>query len=262
MTFKSLKSVFSLISEKRLTTVAGAWVYFFLTALIPLVFLLVTAFGVFGVNIGYELVSRLPEEFRIAGETIVETAENASKGITLFLIITVIFSCSTLLNQMSKDGDFIYGKTSSVKRGLLRRLWAVACLAMLYVVFLSVAFVFAFGTMLFATVSVGGFTGVLYTALFFLSLILFGYAIILLLNRFICPYKTKFKNLALGSFLSLFIIVLGTIFFTLYLRFSGAYNAFYGTLSGIVVFLIWAYILMLGLVVGAIVNAESVKKSA
>ena len=40
--------IFEFINNKRITTVAGAWVYYFLMALVPFVFLIVTAFGVFG----------------------------------------------------------------------------------------------------------------------------------------------------------------------------------------------------------------------
>ena len=79
---------FNLINRKRLTTVAGAWVYYFLTAFVPLLFLIVSAFGVFGVSLTHDLVLRLPEEFRSAGEKVIETAENSSKGATIFFIIT------------------------------------------------------------------------------------------------------------------------------------------------------------------------------
>ena len=122
---KRIKAVLKLVADKRLTTVAGAWVYYFLASVIPIAFLLVTAFGVFGVSVSTELVSRLPEELRVAGDAIASTAENASKGVTVFFIITVVFSCTTLLNQMSKDGDFIYGAKSKTKRGVMRRIWAL-----------------------------------------------------------------------------------------------------------------------------------------
>ena len=149
---KGIKSFIRDISAKRLTTVAGAWVYYFLTAVIPIAFLLITAFSVFNVDFTKELVSRLPEEFRLAGETIATTAEKASKGVTFFFIIAVVFSCSTLLNQMSKDGDFIYGVKSKRKRGLFRRLWAVLAIGVLFSVFLGSAFLFAFSSMLFQDV--------------------------------------------------------------------------------------------------------------
>ena len=48
---KKVKTVIDLITTKRLTTVAGAWVFFFLTSIIPLAFLLVTACGVFKVDL-------------------------------------------------------------------------------------------------------------------------------------------------------------------------------------------------------------------
>jgi membrane protein len=55
-------------------------------------------------------------------------------------------------------------------------------------------------------------------------------------------------------------MVLGTIGFTVYLRFFSSYNAFYGSLATVIIFLLWAYILMLALAVGVIINMKSYKK--
>ena len=76
-----------------------------------------------------------------------------------------------------------------------------------------------------------------------------------MLNRFISPVKLKFKEVAIGGLCSLSAIVMGTIGFALYLRFFNSYNAFYGSLAGIIVFLLWVYIIMIGLVAGVIINA-------
>ena len=253
--FKSaVKSLVSEINKKRLTTVAGAWVYYFLSSAIPLAFLLVTAFGVFGVSVSERVVASLPNEFKEAGQAIVVAAENASNGVTVFFVLTVIFSSSTLLNQMSKDGDFIYGTDSKYKRGIMRRVSAVFAIIALFFLFLGAAFLFAFGSSIFISVRADGGVQLLITILVFLFIIFFGYAVILLLNVFISPVKLSFKGLALGSFLSLAIIVLGTIAFTIYLRFFSNYNAFYGSLAAIVIFLLWVYICMLGLVTGVIIN--------
>ena len=260
MVKKGLGSIFHEFTEKRLTTVAGAWVYYFLSSVIPLAFLIITAFGVFGVSITSDIVSRLPNEFRLAGETIVETAEKASKGVTVFFVITVIFSCTTLLNQMSKDGDFIYGEKSKHKRGLFRRLWAIGALALLFFVFLSAALLFAFGNLIFAKLTSGGVVKLFLTILAFTLVIAFSYSIILVLHNFISPIRLRFSEVALGGFISLCIVVLGTIGLTLYLKFFKPYNAFYGSLTAIIVFLLWAYILMLGLVIGVITNMKVYKK--
>ena len=256
-------SPFKILSEKRLSTVAGAWVFYFLLSVIPLVFLVVTAFGVFGVKITTDLVSRLPEEFRTAGEAIVLTATTASNGATVLFIVTAVYSCIRLLSQMSKDGDCIYGVKSKTKRGIMRKFWAIIALATLFAVFAGASVLVAFGNKLFNfTFAVHGVKKLLTTLGVFFLAILLCFIIILLLNRFISPVKLKIKQVAFGSFISLVIIVLGTMGFALYIRFFNSYNAFYGSLAGIIVFLLWAYILMVSLVTGVIINQHLYAKDA
>ncbi len=254
MVKKGILKAFDLVNRKRLTTVAGAWVYYFLMSVIPLAFLLATAFSVFGINVLNDLVSTLPEEFRVAGQAIAETAENVSKGATVLFIFTAIFSCTTLLNQMSKDGDFIYGITANSKRGILRRLWAIVALAALFSVFLFMAFVFAFHSKIFPEGIGGNVQKLILTILAFSFVIFFCYAIIIVLYKYITPVKQSLKELFLGGLCSLGIIVLGTLGLAIYLRYFSSYNAVYGSLTAIVVFLLWAYIVMLGLVAGVIIN--------
>ena len=255
-----IKPIIKVFYEKRLTTVAGAWVYYFLIALVPLVFLLVTAFSVFGVSVTDNLISRLPEELRLAGQTIAKTAENASNGATVFFFLTVVFSCTTLLNQMSKDGDFIYGARSKIKRGIMRRLLAVVALAFLFSVFLGIALLFAFSSSINLNFLSSEKNQIILSLIAFFIVIVFGYIIILALNTFISPKRVKLIDILLGSFISLCIMVLGTIGFTVYLRFFSSYNVFYGSLATVVIFLLWAYILMLALAVGVIINMKSYKK--
>ena len=260
MVKKSAKNLYELLSFNRLSTVAGAWVFYFLTAIIPLVFLIITAFGVFGVEFSTDMVSRLPEEFRGAGETIVSTASRASNGSTLLFVLTAIYSCISLLNQMSKDGDFIYGKKPVYKRGIMRRVFALFSLGVLFILFLGGAILVAFGNRIFNFSFLVGGVKKLITAVFgCLIVIALSFVIIILLNKFICPEKTTFGQVAIGSLVSLFAIVFGTIGFAVYIRVFNSYNAFYGSLAGVIVFLLWAYILMLGMVVGVIINANVYK---
>lgn len=251
----------SIISEKRLTTVAGAWVYYFLISAVPIAFLFVTAFGALGIDVTKELISRFPIEFRSAGQAIANTAKNASDSVTIFFVGTVIFSCTTLLSQMSKDGDFIYGVQSKTRRGIFRRLWAIVALGALFILFLALAIIFVLSSTLSIKWYLFSRLQITLTILGFLFIIIFSYAIILVLNIYICPHKIKFSEIALGSLISLFIMVLGTIFFVLYVRFFASFNAFYGSLASIIVFLLWTYILMIGLALGVIINDQIIQKS-
>ena len=249
---KQSKTFFSLIKEKRVTTVAGAWVYFFLTSLIPLIFLLVTAFGVFGVSLSTDLVARLPEGLRQAGEMLVDTANNAQQGVTALFIGTAFFSSSALLAQMRKDGNHIYGYPQKSGRGILNRVWAVMALTVLFAVFLLVAFLVGFGEKLFFSVPssrgkrivIALLLGCLFTAV--------AYGVIILLNKYVCPIKISRVVVCSASLISLIVIFLGTLGLGLYLNYFGLNNAFYGSLASIVALLIWSYITMTGLVIGAV----------
>lgn len=252
MSEKKEKGFFEALKQTRITTVSAAWVFYFLTALLPMAFLLITAFAVFGVNLADKAVGYLPEEFRPAGEAILSAAENASHGMTVFFVLTVLFSGSTLLARMSKDGEFLYEKQSEKRNPFLRRLWAVFALCVLFAVFLGAAVLFAFKDMIFP-VRADGNDGIFITALVFLFIISVCYVIIILLNKFIAPVKLSAPAVMFGSFVSLFVTVAGTIGFTLYLRFFNSYNAFYGSLAAVIVFLLWAYIIMTGLFFGSFV---------
>ena len=138
------------------------------------------------------------------------------------------------------------------RRGLGRRLFAVASLGVIFCVFLVAALVFAFEGKIIAILGIADKSGIFTEILSFLFIILFIYAIIILLNKIICPVKISFSKLVTGAFVALCIIVIGSIAFMLYLRFFNNYNKFYGSLAAIIVFLLWAYIVMLGLSIGAV----------
>ena len=251
------------LKELRVTTVAGAWVFYFLTALLPTAFLLITAFAVFGVDLSKELISSLPKEFKNAGETVIKTAGNVSGGVTVFFVISITFSGSAFLHQTCKDGEYIYGVRRRQKNGLLRRVWAMLAFGVLFACFLGLACLFAFERLLLSSLNFLAERGAITVAAFSI-IIISCFFINLMLNKFVSPVKITFSAAGAGSMVSLGIIVLGTIGFTLYLRFFSAFNAFYGSLATVVMFLLWVYVLMLGLVLGVVTSkrVSSLKTAA
>ena len=247
------------IGELRISTVAGAWVFYFLAALIPLLFLLITAFAVFGVDITADITYSLPAEFKDAGEAIINAAENASRGVTVFFIITVFVSGSALLSQMKKDGEYIYG-VKSTSGGLLKRVWAIVALGVLFTVFMCIALFFSFEKYIYATVF-GGIHKIWITVTVFAVVVVACFFVNAMLNAFVSPVKLSFLQAAVGGAVSLSVIILGTIGFILYLRLFNPYNLFYGSLATVMVFLIWTYILMLGLVIGVATSKRAYFKA-
>lgn len=253
-------SVFSYVAKKRFSTVAGAWVFYFLIALLPMVFLFITALNFFGLDAGDAVVSRLPEELKEIGDALVTAAQGASGSVTVFFVISVVFSCSTFVTQMIKDGEYLYGKVREGRSGLFRRLISLGAVAVIFLSFLWSACAFTFGGKI-----IGGsrIRQIDLPRVFFIFtlVIVTCYVIIIALNGFVCPIKTNAANFLIGSLVSLAVIAAGTLALILYLKFFRLYNAFYGGLASILIFLVWSYVVMCGLVIGVCFNAFGINKN-
>ena len=243
------------LKELRLSTVAGAWVFYFLTALLPTAFLLISAFAVFGVDLAEALKESLPREFKDTFETVIKTAGSVSDGVTVFFVLSILFSGSAFLHQTCKDGEYIYGTAKKEKNGFLRRIWAMLAFALLFALFLTMACVFAFERLILSVLFKTAGRATL-TVIAFSVIIIFCFFLSVLLNKFVSPVKIDFISAGTGSIVSVAVMVVGTIGFTLYLRFFARFNAFYGSLATLVMFLLWIYVLMLGLVLGVAVSKK------
>ncbi len=248
-----IKGILKELKEKRISTISASWVFYFVLAIIPIFVLLLIAFSFFNVEIA-GLKSILPNETMSLLNEIFITASDITKGFTVFFLISVIYSCAKLIQRLSFDGQFIYDVNKNIKQNILKRILAVISVFVLFIIFILIAFLLSYGKN-FISGLLNGNSYVNYIFIFSFTFIV-SYGIIILLNIFIiCPQKIKLKEVILGSFISLFIIVLGTIAFTFYLRLIDGYNAFYGSLASIFVFMLWSYIVMYGLVFGAIINS-------
>ncbi len=89
---------------------------------------------------------------------------------------------------------------------------------------------------------------------------LLGVAVVLLIS--LLYYATpnarqpRFRWLSLGAVLALVVILIGSAGFGLYLSTFANYDKTYGSLAGIVVFLLWLWLANLGLLLGAEFDAE------
>ena len=252
----TLENTKNKIGKVKITTIAGAWVFYFLLAVVPLSFLIITALNFFKVDIPLDIINYLPEEFRYPMKVIGETAKNVSKVSTVFYFITVIFSATTLITQMSKDGDFIFSEKRKFRFAFLRRLSAIALLIIIVGAFIIGGVVFSLRNQFGISLGVYNLKGHYMVVFNATVTVLLAYFILILLNRFIAPVRLKATESAIGGLVSLAISLLGTLLFVLFVKFFGKFNAFYGSLSIILVFLFWVYILMVGIISGVLVTAK------
>ncbi|PWM01618.1 MAG: hypothetical protein DBY05_04595, partial [Clostridiales bacterium] len=88
-------------------------------------------------------------------------------------------------------------------------------------------------------------------------MIAISFFLALLLNFYVCPYKTKIKELLPGTLITVAAWAIALIGFTVYLK-IGNMGRLYGALSAIIVFMLWLYVLMICFVAGVIFNSEKI----
>ena len=112
--------------EKKYTTLAGTLVFFLLMSLVPMLFWATLLLGKLQVQTAAFALPGM-EQFSEVLEYIQGEAQNATSGASVFLLITSLYSATTLFYQMRKSGEIIY-ETSSLSGGLRTRLGALALL--------------------------------------------------------------------------------------------------------------------------------------
>jgi uncharacterized BrkB/YihY/UPF0761 family membrane protein len=87
-----------------------------------------------------------------------------------------------------------------------------------------------------------------------------AFFLVLLLNIYVCPFKMKIRSFLLGTIVTVIAWAAAIIGFSIYLKISNV-RRLYGALSTLIVFLLWLYILMIGFIVGVILNSERIMKT-
>lgn len=243
-----IKIILKTVEDSNLILISGSWAFFFLLSAVPLVLLTVMAFDFFGVDVSF-LLSDMPAELGEGLKMIVSVASDASKGATFILILTSLYSSSRLFSYMLKDGDLIYGAERR-QNSLLRKAFAFLALFLVFLVFLVAGVAIILSKKLGFFLSFGAADSLAEKISLNFLVILAAYAIIITLDMFICPLKNKFRAVLLGALVTLAIAVLGSIGFAAYLHYFASYTDLYGNLTAVVVFMLWVYIVMIGLTAG------------
>ena len=251
--YRYLKEKYRVLSEKKYTTIAGTLVFFLIMSIVPLTFWLTLIIGKLPLNI--ESVFRLSvfDSVEKVFAFVQREAENATASVSVLLLVTTLYSATNLFYQMRRSGEIIYGH-SHKKQGFRMRVGAVAL--MFIVMLLVAAFVVALavGTVLFSWLLPKRWEVVAD----YILLIALSFALVLLLNIYICPYKRPLKTFLPGTLITVTAWVGAVVGFTAYLKISNMAKL-YGALSVIIVFLLWLYILMICFIAGVIFNSEKIE---
>lgn len=250
-----LRDRYRFLSLKKYSTIAGTLVFFLVMSIVPLTFWLTLLIGKLPISANQILSLSVFESVEKVFAYIQKEAQTATTGVSVVLLITSLYSATTLFYQMRRSGELVYDFQSK-KMGLRLRLGAII---LMFIVMFSVAFIlllFAFATVLFSRVLTPFWEAVAdYTLLSVLALML-----VFILNMYICPYKAPIKYFIPGTIFTVLAWVVAVVGFGVYLKVSNL-NRLYGALSVIIVFMLWLYVMMNCFIIGVIINSEKIIKT-
>ncbi len=249
---KRARAAYKTLSYHHYSTIAGTLVFFLVLSLVPFLFWLTLLFGRAALEVPLENSGL----FDWAGELFAFLRENAAYaggGVSAVFLVTTLWSSSAFFYHLRKSGEILY-ETRRTKHG-----WRVRLSAILLTLAVLVFFALA-GTLLFAaSVAVRFLPSYVAYPAFYALLLALGFFGAWILNSYVCPYRLKPSETALGSFLTAAAWIVASGAFSVYLHF-GSKEKLYGALAFLFLFLIWLYWIMLCFVAGVIFNRTRLGK--
>ena len=253
------------------TDLAAGLTYFAVLSIFPAIIGLVSLLGLFGqgestTQAFLQIAEDLGADPNSSGYTFVENFINSqqqSSGAGLALAIGLLgalWSASNYVNGFSRMMNRIFEVPEGRPVWVLRPVMVlITAVVLLLVVVLGLSFVLTgpVAESVFGVVGLGDLATTIWAWAKWPAAALIVIFIFRLLYWATPNVKLPRKILSPGAILAFLIWVLASVAFAVYIANFGNYNATYGSMAGIIVFLLWLWLTNTVLLLGAEVDAES-----
>jgi membrane protein len=264
----ALKRALAEFSDDQCTDLAAALTYYAVLSLFPAAIALVSLLGVFGQ--GPSTINALLgilQDVGAGGVTssvrapLQQLSQNQAAGFALVIgLLSALWSASGYVGAFGRAMNRIYEIGEGRPFWKLRPLQIIITLiAVILIALVAVALVVS-GPLASAIGNAIGLSGTLVTVWNIAKWPVMVAIVVLIIA--ILYYATpnvkqpKFRWMSLGAFTALIVWVVASALFGFYVARFGSYNKTYGTLAGVIVFLLWLWITNLALLFGAEVDSE------
>jgi membrane protein len=251
----------------NLTDLAAGLTYYSLLSIFPMLLAVLSILGLFGESATRPLIDNLRELAPgTARDTVITAVENLERNQgaagVLFLISLAgaLWSASRYIAAFMRAANVIY----EVEEG--RPIWKKIPVRLGMTVILAIALVAATLAVVVTgdlAGQVGDLLGLDETAVAVWNIAKWPVATVLVAVLLALLYWAApnvrhpgFRWLTPGAVLAIVVWVVGSVGFTIYLANFSSYNRTYGTLAGVIIFLVWLWLTNLGVLLGAQLNAE------
>lgn len=246
--FRKVRGVFSYLSSKKYTTLAGTMAFFLVMSVVPFLFWLTLLFGKLNVDISRIFELSIFSEVKDLLLYFRDSAQSATAGASIVLLVTTLYSSTNLFYHMRRSGEIIYDSRRE-KGSIVLRISALGLIFLVMILLLSGVGVFLLGNDILVRIFPSFIAQIGIYALFGV----FAFALVLLLNLYICPYRIGVRSAVWGSLLTVLLGGIASFGFSIYTQFSSM-EKLYGAAVFFILFLLWLYLLMLCFVVGVVFN--------
>ncbi len=266
---QTLKRTLAEFKEDNLSDWAAALTYYGVLSMFPALIALVSIVGLVGdpastTRALTDIVTQIgpPSAAEtLAGPIQSITSQRSAAGILLIVgIVAALWSASTYVGAFMRASNIIYEVDEGRPIWKLRPLQMLVTLVMILLLVLAAVAVVVTGPLASA---VGGAIGLSGTAVTVWNIakwpvILLVVAVMISVLYYASPNAKLpgFKFVTAGGALAVVVWLLASLAFAFYVANFGSYNKTYGTLGGVVLFLVWLWITNVAVLLGAELNAE------
>ncbi|MBD7995816.1 YihY/virulence factor BrkB family protein [Arthrobacter sp. Sa2CUA1] len=255
-------------SKDQCTDLAAALTYYTVLSLFPALLAMVSILGLVGqaestTNALLDFLETFAPADAVAlvSGPIEQLTSSQAAGLALFVgIAGALWSASGYVGAFGRSMNRIY----EVEEG--RPIWKLRPLQLLVTL---VAILLVAGLLIMLVISgpiaetIGNYIGMGSEAVLIWNIakwpvmVLFAIVIIALLYYATPNVKQpKFRWMSMGAFLALIVMAIATLGFAFYVGNFGSYNATYGAIGGVIVLLLWIWLVNISLLFGAEFDAE------
>lgn len=232
--------------NKRYDTLAGTLSFFFILSFVPLLYLCLSLYVKIGNRFNLEI--ELPNVI----ENYISFDINA--GVSIFFILTTIYSASKFFTQLRKTGEIVY---DIKKPRVTIKTQVLSCVLVIMLMIIVSAGLLLIS--LCTTFLKYSWAKVLVTILTYLVFLLMLYGFLCLINKTACQIEARIKDLNKGIIFSLIYVTIVSALFIVYVTNFANYEKLYGVFSTIVIAFIYVFLMMKGIVMGIISNEKRLR---
>ena len=262
------KKTYREFSKDQCPDLAAALTYYAVLSIFPALLALVSLLGIFGdagktTGALLEIISGFAPADTVDAirEPIQQLSSSSTAGLTLVLgILTALWSASGYVGAFGRAMNRIYEIDEGRPFIKLRGTMLAVTIATVLIVVLLAAMLVLSGPV---AESVGNALGLGGAVLTIWNIIKWPLIVLLVVAAIAILYyatpnvkQPKFRWMSLGSLIALVIFLLASLAFGFYVANFSSYNETYGTIGGVIISLLWLWILNMSLLFGAEFDAE------